>query len=124
MPESDLNQLRTALQRARAISGLSLRQVAERSGLTKATISRLENGQIASPKPDHLQRLARALEVDVEDFYAAAGFMTPTGLPGLQPYLRTKYGLGTEAASRVEGYVQSLQENEKGGTNDAAEQDN
>src|SRR4051794_39813698 len=97
------------LRSARLRAGLTVRQLAERSGLTSATVSRLELGQIASPKPAHLQRLASALGVEVEGFYAAAGILTGGGLPALQPYLRAKYGLGADAAHRVEGYLRSLQ---------------
>jgi DNA-binding XRE family transcriptional regulator len=49
------------LQKARRNAGLSLSQVAARSGLDKATLSRLEAGQHVNPTLDTLSRYALAL---------------------------------------------------------------
>jgi transcriptional regulator with XRE-family HTH domain len=49
--------------------GLSLRALAERAGVGYATVWRIEHGEL-SPTVTMLERLARALEVDVIDFFA------------------------------------------------------
>jgi transcriptional regulator with XRE-family HTH domain len=98
------------LKRERERAGWTVRQLAEAAGLVPSTVSRLETGFIASPKPEHLQRLAQALGMDVEELYAAAGYLTPGALPELRPYLRAKYGLTDDMASRIEGYVEALRE--------------
>lgn len=108
MNKNDLQQFAETLKRERARAGLSVRQLSDRSGLTGSTISRLETGQIDKPRPDHLQRLARALAVDVEDFYALAGYLMPEGLPELRPYLRAKYNLPEQAARQLDEYFQAL----------------
>lgn len=87
-----------------------MRQLAARTGMTPPTVSRLELGQIDSPRPDHLQRLARALDVDIEDLYALAGYLMPEGLPELAPYLRSKYGLPDQAVTALDEYFQALRE--------------
>ena len=110
MPPSDLQQLSLQLRTERERAGMTVRQLAEAAGLVPSTVSRLESGLIASPKPDHLQRLARALEVDVEELYAAAGYVVGEGLPELRPYLRAKYGLSDAATNQVEGYVRALRD--------------
>ncbi len=110
MTNADLQQLGDELRARRAAANLTVRQLAEKSGLVGSTLSRLETGQIDSPRPEHLQQLARALACDVEDFYALAGYLMPEGLPELRPYLRAKYGLGDSAARRLEGYFQALQD--------------
>jgi transcriptional regulator with XRE-family HTH domain len=102
----DLQQLGGLLKRERERAGLTARQLADAAGLVASTVSRLENGFIATPRPDHLQRLAGALEIDVEELYAAVGYLTEGALPELRPYLRTKYGLTDEQASQIEGYMQ------------------
>lgn len=112
------------LKQARSRLGLSVRDVAAESGLTLSTVSRLETGHIASPRPKHLQRLARALQVDVEDLYALAGYLVPEGLPGLQPYLRAKYGLADDAARQVEGYVEALRDRTAAPNREEAGHDN
>jgi transcriptional regulator with XRE-family HTH domain len=101
-----------------------VRQLAEAAGLVPSTVSRLESGLIGSPKPEQLQRLAEALDIDVEDLYAAAGYFAPSTLPGLRPYLRAKFGLNDELASRVEGYVEAVQENSNQSAREEGQHDN
>jgi transcriptional regulator with XRE-family HTH domain len=112
----NLQQLSALLRGERQRAGLTVRHLAEVAGLVPSTVSRLESGLIATPRPEHLQRLARALGIDVEELYAAAGYLTPGALPELGPYLRAKYGLSDELASRIEGYVEAQLE----GTNQQA----
>lgn len=109
MNNSDL-PLADALRRHRHRAGLTVRELAAKSGLTPATVSRLETGHIESPRPEHLQRLARALDVDIEEFYALAGYLMPEGLPELRPYLRAKYGLPERAAQQLDEYFQALRD--------------
>jgi ribosome-binding protein aMBF1 (putative translation factor) len=53
------------LKAARERRGLSLTDLAERSGLERAMVSRLENGKIHNPTLDTLDRYARALGLRV-----------------------------------------------------------
>lgn len=59
------------LRRQREQSGLSLGDLAERSGMDKATLSRLENGWYPNPTINTLARYARGigkrLVLDLED---------------------------------------------------------
>ncbi len=110
MSNGNLQQLGDTLRAHRAAANLTVRQLADKAGLVASTVSRLETAQIESPRPEHLQQLARALGSEVEDFYALAGYLMPEGLPALRPYLRAKYGLGDAAAQRLEGYFKALQD--------------
>jgi ribosome-binding protein aMBF1 (putative translation factor) len=56
-----LQQAVTALRKAREDAGLSLSQIAERSGIDKAALSRLETGRQINPTLATLSRYARAL---------------------------------------------------------------
>src|SRR6266508_5535485 len=96
------------IRKTRQDRGLSLRSLAEASRLDWSYIGKLEKGEIATPDPAKLQKLARALEVEVEDFYALAGYLMPEGLPELAPYLRAKYDLPEAASGDVERYVARL----------------
>lgn len=104
----NLQELSQQLRRERARSGMTVRQLAEASGIHPATVSRLESGQIAKPQPDHLQRLARAFGIDVEDLYATAGYLAGDTLPELTPYLRAKYGLTPEKANEVDRFMRYI----------------
>jgi len=66
----DRNDAVTAnLQRYRAALGLSLAQLAERSGVAKATLYKLERG-FTNPTLDTLSAIADSLLVEVEDLIA------------------------------------------------------
>jgi transcriptional regulator with XRE-family HTH domain len=113
MPPRDLNQLSYIIRQERERAGLSTRKLAAEADLTPSTVQRIESGLIASPKPDHLQRIAAALGIDAEELYAAVGYLATAGLPALRPYLRAKYGLADETAGRIEGYVQALRDQQQ-----------
>src|SRR5215203_5849586 len=63
----DLQQLSALLKGERERAGLTVRQLAKAAGLVPSTVSRLESGLIATPRPIHLQQLAQALGIDVEE---------------------------------------------------------
>jgi transcriptional regulator with XRE-family HTH domain len=108
MPPIESKELGDLVRKMRRERGMSLRAVADASGLDWSYIGRLEKGEIGTPDPAKLQKLARGLAVEVEDFYALAGYLVPEGLPGLAPYLRVKYDLPEEAMTDVERYVARL----------------
>lgn len=88
------------LKEARNRLGLSAREVADRSGMADSNVLRLEQGAIANPRPETLKSLADALDLDLADLYAAAGYVQPTGLPSFAPYLRSKYAHLPASAQR------------------------
>jgi DNA-binding XRE family transcriptional regulator len=57
----DLLQTLTQFKKLREEAGLSLSEVAGRTGLDRAAISRLENGQVGNPTITTLQTLAHGL---------------------------------------------------------------
>lgn len=69
-----LMQARHALKKAREAAGLSLAEVAERSGIDKAALSRLENGIHANPTVETLVRYSAAvgkqMSITLEDLPA------------------------------------------------------
>lgn len=96
-------QLGRLLKQARIEHQLSAREVADRSGMADSNVLRLEQGAIASPRPDTLKSLADVLELDLADLYAAAGYVQPQGLPSFAPYLRSKYAdMPASAAAELE----------------------
>ncbi|HUT93855.1 MAG TPA: helix-turn-helix transcriptional regulator [Thermoguttaceae bacterium] len=57
----DLRVMLAALKKHRERQGLSLADVAERSGMDRAAVSRLENGVYVNPTVDTLYRYAEAI---------------------------------------------------------------
>ena len=68
----DLLTMLARLKKHREANGLSLTDVAERSGMDRSAISRLENGQYLNPTIDTLYRYARAIGAEI-------GFSVRTG---------------------------------------------
>jgi transcriptional regulator with XRE-family HTH domain len=79
------------LRQKRHTAGLGTTELAKRTGITDGTITRLEQGSIATPDPRKLSRIAEALGIPVEEIYGMAGYNAPKQLPSVRPYLRSKY---------------------------------
>ena len=67
MRKSGVNtaELGTAIRRRREQQGLSLRDVAEETGVSASTLSRIENGT-GKPDADNIARLAAWLDMPIE----------------------------------------------------------
>jgi transcriptional regulator with XRE-family HTH domain len=89
------------LQQRRREAGFTVRGLARAAGIDATGISRLEHGENEAPLPETLAKLARVLEVDVNDLYVLAGYQTSLYLPSFQPYLRERYNLSTEAVDQL-----------------------
>jgi len=114
----DPTTLAQALRQFRKDAGLSLRDLAERSGINRGAISRLESGERVQPRAETLKRLAEALGIPTEDLYAAAGWKVPNELPSFTPYLRTKYGhLPADKLSELEAIFQEISKEQDAETN-------
>jgi transcriptional regulator with XRE-family HTH domain len=123
MSKSQLKALGKLIASERAKRGLSLEALGTDAGVSRATVLRLERGEFGRPDPEKLQRIARALELDVEDLFALAGYTPGEGLPNFGPYLRTKHGKELSASDRreLERHFEKLREKRtKGGSRGSA----
>jgi transcriptional regulator with XRE-family HTH domain len=91
MDEEQAQELGRRLRERREQRDLSIRELAERTGVNHSTIVRLEQGSIEAPAPDKLSRIAEILGFSLADIYALADYGVPNDLPSFRPYLRTKY---------------------------------
>lgn len=104
-------ELARELRKLRLRARLSVKQLETSSGVSRAAISRIENGE-KLPTPVTLNRLASALGVDAGELFQAAGYTTSQAdaLPTLKPYLRAKYGhLPAAARQEVAEYLSRLE---------------
>ncbi|MCY8072278.1 helix-turn-helix domain-containing protein [Bacillus inaquosorum] len=69
---SPFGQQLRELRRARK---LTVNQLAVYSGISSATISKIENGKRGTPKPATIKKLAAVLKVPYENLMAAAGYI-------------------------------------------------
>ena len=73
----------------RSSEGLTIKEVAERSGLAPSSISKIENN-LLSPTYENIIKLARGLEVDISELFSDSGKQVPHGRRSL-----TRKGQGT-----------------------------
>jgi transcriptional regulator with XRE-family HTH domain len=94
------------LWKARCSQKLSAYEVAQRTGLVhRATIQRIESGEITRPRPETLRSLAEVLGLNLDDLLALAGYAEFDDLPDFEPYLRARHGdLPDEAIAQLVGH--------------------
>lgn len=61
------------IREIRKVKGLSLGQVALRSGLDRTYISRIESGKVANPSHKTLEKIAKGLKVTPSELFAKKG---------------------------------------------------
>lgn len=97
------------LRQHRLAVGLSAREVARRANVDVGTVTRLELGQILSPRPENLRSIAAVLDIPVADLFAVADWLPKDDLPTFRPYLRSKYrDLPPEAVKEIEDVFERL----------------
>jgi transcriptional regulator with XRE-family HTH domain len=111
MSPRDAASLAKSIRRHREAAGLSINALAREARLPPSTVLRLEAGEIEAPDPDKLQRLAAALAIDPEEFFAH--YPAPEKLPDFAPYLRAKYGMSAEAVAEAEQFFAELESRQK-----------
>src|SRR5437762_3576052 len=103
------NRLGQHLEGLRRTAGLSLREVARRTGVTATWVMRVERGEYVEPDPKRLAAVAGVLQVEAIELYRLAGY--PAELPTMQPYLRSKYGyLPPEAIDQLAAHFELINE--------------
>lgn len=71
------------LKDAREARGMSMSELAKRSGVNISTISQTESGNIKKPKADTLRKLAAVLDVSLEYFFEEDTEVPLVPAPGL-----------------------------------------
>lgn len=57
------------VSRRRVERGMSMRELSEKSGMSVAAISKLENGCTTTVRPANAQRISKALEADLNELF-------------------------------------------------------
>lgn len=85
------------LKQVREELGFTQHELAERSGVSQTTITHIETGQINTPRPSTLRKLAAGLGVDIREL--TRGPMVPIQVPNMPGV----YGLiSTEELRRMQ----------------------
>jgi transcriptional regulator with XRE-family HTH domain len=103
----------------RRTAHLSLRQLAEQTGISNPYLSQIERG-LRKPSAEVLLRLSKALRVSAETLYVRAGILNPDDHPGTSVEMAMLADTAiTERQKRVlmDVYTSFVKENEKTATN-------
>ena len=118
MEEKSDGELGEFIRKRRIELGLSIRQLAERSGVDKGNLSRIENGKRSSVRVTEklLAQVAHVLEVDVTELQ---GLATPIeALPPTRAYFRRKLGMDAAQADVLAKLVEDYQANREEAENE------
>ena len=111
MTPEETDQLARLIRERREQIHLSASEVARRAGVTPGTVTRIELGQIASPRPENLTAIGTVLGIPAADLFALTDWLPKGQLPTLALYLRAKYGeLPDGAVGEIEEFVNRLRE--------------
>jgi transcriptional regulator with XRE-family HTH domain len=70
-------ELGEKLKDVRELKGLSLASVAEPADMSPTALQKLERGEVESPSPHRLHRLAKVLDISYADLMKLAGYIVP-----------------------------------------------
>jgi transcriptional regulator with XRE-family HTH domain len=97
------------LRLEREREGLSIRDLAERTGRDRGHISRIESGATPHPGLEVLYDFAVALDLSYRDLVRRSGQkLPPETRPELAEYLREEYDLDTPTAHKLAGQFQQV----------------
>lgn len=111
---SEPQSLGEYLKEARERAGLSQRELGKQADVHHSYIARIESGELATPIPEYLQRLADVLEIDVTELLAFLGVKPE--MPEPRVYFRRKFGVDADQADILAQLIEDYQaKQEKGG---------
>jgi len=103
------------LKQVRKEKGFTLRVVEEKTGISNAYLSQLENQKISNPSPRILHKLANCYKISYENLMELAGYPPPlssmTEVKKLQPSFRSSIildDLTKKDKEKVEEFIQFL----------------
>ena len=113
---SDLGQ---ELRSVRLTLGLSLKAVAEPSGISAAYLQKLETGDVKNPSPNVLHRLSATLNVPYAGLMERAGYVVPDkGEAPASPFSFALSAANLTAAERraVAAFIAHLRDQREAGS--------
>jgi transcriptional regulator with XRE-family HTH domain len=103
----------------RRMAQLSLRQLAEQTGISNPYLSQIERG-LRKPSAEVLQQLSKALRVSAESLYVRAGILDPDDHPATSVEMAVLSDMAISERQKhvlIDVYTSFVKENEKAATN-------
>ena len=109
----------------RRMAQLSLRQLAEQTGISNPYLSQIERG-LRKPSAEVLQQLSKALRVSAESLYVRAGILDPDDHPATSVEMAVLADMAITARQKrvlIDVYTSFVKENEKAAPSGKAQND-
>ena len=110
MTEEQARKVGALIATGRAKKQLTLRDLAQRTGVPPTTITRIEQGEYSQPAPDNLARLIEALEIDPARIDRVSRNYLADSLPSVGTYFRSKEKASPEEIAEIEAAVKAIRE--------------
>jgi len=94
--------LGASLSEVRAMRAMSLREVAEKAGISTAYLHKLEQGQVGAPSPHVLYALADVLDAPYSTLMQLAGYVVPNDSAADAKVSLLSHALSSEALTDEE----------------------
>lgn len=90
----------------------TLREIAQRTGLSESFLGKLERGEYETLLLETMRQVAKGYGVPLEKLLAVSGYVNweEPPLPDLDVYLRTKFGLTEKGIQEAEQFLEYVQE--------------
>ncbi|TLG09461.1 helix-turn-helix transcriptional regulator [Nocardia cyriacigeorgica] len=82
--------------------------VAERSGLSPSTITRLEQGSYTKPTPDTLRAIATALDLTADELFIVTGWLTALPMPSKAFVRVICQGVGVNTVREIDSALREI----------------
>ena len=101
-------ELGELLRRVRRVKNITLRTVQDKTGISNAYLSQIENGKIGSPSPNILYKLANLYDLSYDHLLKLAGHPTPLRASVSSRFQDNLEDLSDEDKDRVLEYIRFL----------------
>ncbi len=113
MTEVQARELGRLFKQARRSRKLSLRALDELTGVSYGWLSRLERGQMITPAPSKLTKVAEVLGIAPERIDRITRGRISRDLPPIRTYFRAKYKLKPEEIRQIEELFDQIRRNRR-----------
>lgn len=103
------------LRDLRKLKGYTIRELSERSGVSAAYISQIENGSRGIPSPEVLMKLSEGLNIPYEELMEIAGYLKTSNASSKRPQTNSPVNLRRflhENEIMFDGIMLSVQDKE------------
>lgn len=101
------------IKKKREEKNWSMRELAEKAGVSHSEIARMEKGERTNPSASMLRAIATALHIPITELLEAVGLADKMPKPIVAAHIKGSEDLSPEELSEVENYINYLKSRRK-----------